>query len=101
MVFPFIGHYIERCSSKGNVLPLTSIYTQYSDIVETSLCYDFPPECAEQQVDTLQDADIHFNKEVKERFSRHHLSGLRSLTFHLLDHRATDFEDWGASRPLM
>ena len=95
MVFPFIGAFIDFCCDETDTCPITTICTQYADIVRWLYGNHSPPDWSESLLQALHQNIISFMNYTTEIFESHQTSGLNIPKFHLLTHLVDDLRRMG------
>ena len=96
MVFPFIGAHIDGRCSEASSAPITSVYTQCSDLLNFIRRDHLPPDWSETDLQALQHSSIAFKSLVFQIFHPFHPTQLAFLKFHLLDHLVEDLLSRGS-----
>ena len=96
MVFPFIAAFIDTCCDEVETAPLTSICTQYSDLVAWVMKRGRIKHWTAAELESLQNSISYFKQSMLSTLGPFHTTGLKTFKFHLLDHLPGDLQRYGA-----
>lgn len=96
MVFPLIGDFFDRCCTKIDSVPTKTVFSKYTELLPTSMCYNSVLKWAAFRPSKLSSQIRLFKHIAIEVLCPFHTSNLGTLQFQLLDHILDDIRRfWG------